>query len=111
MTGVAFAEWTNAPNSQMMDAFARAWSRELCEAVGLSLDKCAPIVPTGTILGKLRLSLATELGPSEHPGDRARLPRHGFGGGRHSLLASQSGLHQLWNMVFGGHCASGATGF
>jgi rhamnulokinase len=62
MTGVPFAEWTNAPNSQMMDAFAKTWSRELCEAFGLSLDKFAPIVPTGTILGKLRSSLASELG-------------------------------------------------
>ena len=62
MTGVPFAEWTNAPNSQMTDAFAKTWSKELCEAFGLSLDKFAPIVPTGTILGKLRPSLASELG-------------------------------------------------
>jgi rhamnulokinase len=62
MTGVPFAEWTNAPNSQMMDAFAKTWSQELCEAFGLSPDKFAPIVPTGTILGNLRPSLANELG-------------------------------------------------
>lgn len=62
MTGVPFAEWTNAPNSQMMDAHARTWSRELCDAFALSLDKFPPIVPTGTILGKLRPTLASELG-------------------------------------------------
>jgi rhamnulokinase len=62
MSGVAVAEWTNAPNSQMMDARAQTWSRELLEALGLSVEKCAPIVPTGTILGPLRPTLATELG-------------------------------------------------
>jgi rhamnulokinase len=62
MTGVPFAEWTNAPNSQMMDAFAKTWSRQLCDAFALSLDKFPPIVATGTILGKLRPALASELG-------------------------------------------------
>jgi len=62
MTGVPFAEWTNAPNSQMMDARARTWSREICDAFGLNLEKFPPIVPTGTILGKLRSALASELG-------------------------------------------------
>jgi rhamnulokinase len=62
LCGVPVAEWTNAPNSQMMDAFARTWSRELCEACGLRVEQCAPIVPTGTILGPLRPALAAELG-------------------------------------------------
>ena len=62
MTGVAFAEWSNAPNSQMVDARTRTWSREICEAFGFGMDKFPPIVPTGTILGKLRSSLANELG-------------------------------------------------
>ena len=62
MTGVAVAEYTNAPNSQMVDAFAKTWSRELCEAFKLSLDKFPPIVPPGTILGDLRPALAREVG-------------------------------------------------
>jgi len=61
-TGVAVAEYTNAPNSQMVDAVSKTWSRELCEAFGLSLDKFPPIVPPGTILGKLRPALARKLG-------------------------------------------------
>jgi rhamnulokinase len=65
MTGVAFAEWSNAPNSQMVDARTRTWSREICEAFGFSIEKFPPIVPTGTILGKLRSSLADELGLPE----------------------------------------------
>lgn len=62
MTGTPVAEWTNAPNSQMMDAFAKTWSRELCEAFGLCLDKFAPVVPPGSVLGRLRPSLASDLG-------------------------------------------------
>jgi rhamnulokinase len=62
MTGVPVAEYTNAPNSQMLDAFQKTWSRELCETFGLDLDKFPPIVPPGTILGNLRPTLAKELG-------------------------------------------------
>ena len=65
LCGVPVAEWTNAPNSQMMDAFAKTWSLELCEAFGLSVKQCAPIVPTGTVLGPLRPALARELGLPE----------------------------------------------
>jgi rhamnulokinase len=64
MSGIAAAEYTNAPNSQMVDAFEKSWSRELCEAFGLSLEKFAPIVPPGTILGNLRRSVAQEVGLS-----------------------------------------------
>lgn len=62
MTGVAVAEYTNAPNSQMVDAFTKTWSRELCDAFGIGLDKFPPVVPPGTILGHLRPALARELG-------------------------------------------------
>jgi rhamnulokinase len=62
MTGVPFAEWSNARNSQMMNARTKAWSREICDVFSLNVEKFAPIVPTGTILGKLRPALASELG-------------------------------------------------
>jgi rhamnulokinase len=62
LTGVPFAEWTNAPNSQMMDAHTKSWSKDLCDAFGISLEKFPPIVPTGTILGKLRPPVAADLG-------------------------------------------------
>jgi rhamnulokinase len=64
MTGVAVAEYTNAPNSQLVDAAAKSWSREICEAFGLSLDRFPPIVPPGTILGSLRTAIASEVGLS-----------------------------------------------
>jgi len=64
MTGVAVAEYTNAPNSQLVDAVTKAWSREICEAFGFPLDKFPPIVPPGTILGNLRAEIARETGLS-----------------------------------------------
>lgn len=62
MTGVPVAEYTNAPNSQMVDAYSKNWSKELCDAFALSLEKFPPIVPPGTILGPLRAELASEVG-------------------------------------------------
>jgi rhamnulokinase len=64
MTGVAVAEYTNAPNSQLVDAIAKSWSREICDAFGLSLERFPPIVPPGTILGSLRAAIASEVGLS-----------------------------------------------
>jgi len=62
MTGVPVAEYTNAPNSQMVDALSKGWSKELCGAFDLSLEKFPPIVPPGTTLGLLRRELANDLG-------------------------------------------------
>jgi rhamnulokinase len=62
MTGVPVAEYTNAPNSQMVDAGSKSWSKELCSAFGLSLDKFPAIVPPGTTLGLLRPELGNDLG-------------------------------------------------
>ena len=64
MTGVAVAEYTNAPNSQLVDAASKSWSHEICEAFGLTLDRFPPIVPPGTILGSLRPAIASEVGLS-----------------------------------------------
>jgi rhamnulokinase len=64
MTGVAVAEYTNAPNSQLVDAATKSWSREICGAFGFPLDKFPPIVPPGTILGNLRAEIARETGLS-----------------------------------------------
>ena len=51
-------EYTNASHTQLMDMFARNWSREIFRAAGLEIT-CAPrIVPPGTMLGKLSGPLA-----------------------------------------------------
>lgn len=49
---------TNASHTQLVDMFARNWSREIFRATGLEIG-CAPrIVPPGTMLGKLSGPLA-----------------------------------------------------
>jgi rhamnulokinase len=64
MAGVAVAEYTNAPNSQLVDADSKSWSREICDAFDLTLDRFPPIVPPGTILGSLRAAIGREVGLS-----------------------------------------------
>jgi rhamnulokinase len=64
MTGVAVAEWTNAPNSQLVDAVAKSWSGEIYRTFGFPLEKFPPIVPPGTILGNLRAEIARQTGLS-----------------------------------------------
>jgi len=62
MTGVPVAEYTNAPNSRIVDAGSKSWSKELCSAFGLDLDRFPPIVPPGTTLGLFRRELANDPG-------------------------------------------------
>ncbi len=52
------AEYTNASHTELVDLYARNWSREIFRAAGLDIT-CAPrIVPPGTLLGKLTGPLA-----------------------------------------------------
>jgi rhamnulokinase len=64
MTGVAVAEYTNALNSQLVDAATKSWSRDLCSAFSFPLEKFPAIVPPGTILGNLRAEIARQTGLS-----------------------------------------------
>ena len=52
------AEYTNASHTELVDLYARNWSREIFRAAELEIT-CAPrIVPPGTLLGKLTGPLA-----------------------------------------------------
>ena len=62
LSGETVAELTNASTTQMLDVSSRAWSQELARAFGLGLEKFPPLVEPGTILGKLRPEIETELG-------------------------------------------------
>ncbi len=62
LTGVVAAEYTEASTTQLLDVRTRSWSQELISALGLSLDKCAPIVQAGAVLGKLRPEVGEEVG-------------------------------------------------
>ena len=56
--GDAVAEHTNATHTQMVELGRMAWCNEIFEAAGLSRGCAAPIVPPGTVLGRLRGPLA-----------------------------------------------------
>jgi len=47
------AEYTNATHSQLIDLYARNWSREIFEAAELDLKAAPRIVPPGTLLGPM----------------------------------------------------------
>jgi rhamnulokinase len=51
-------EHTNASHTQLVDMFARNWSREIFRATGLDIALAPRIVPPGTMLGKLSGPLA-----------------------------------------------------
>jgi len=62
LSAVATDEYTNASTTQMLDVFARTWSRELATAFDLDLEKFPPIAQPGTVLGNLRPEIAREVG-------------------------------------------------
>ena len=52
------AEYTNASHTQLLDLFARNWSREIFLAAELDGTAAARVVPAGTLLGRLSGPLA-----------------------------------------------------
>lgn len=56
--GERVAEYTNATHTGMVDLSTRNWNREIFEAAGLNIHSAPKIVPSGSIVGKLRGSLA-----------------------------------------------------
>ncbi len=56
--GTPVAEYSNATHTQMVELGRMAWSDEILRAAGLSPGCAAPIVPPGTVLGRLRGPLA-----------------------------------------------------
>lgn len=53
------AEYTNASHTELVDLYARNWSREIFRAAELDVTCAARIVPPGTLLGKLSGALAS----------------------------------------------------
>jgi len=52
-------EHTNASHSGLVNLKTGDWDRELFEELGLALDAAPPIVPSGTVLGRLKGPLAS----------------------------------------------------
>jgi len=56
--GSRVAEYTNATHTGLVDIETGDWSRQLIDILNLSKDALPLIVPTGTVIGKLRGPLA-----------------------------------------------------
>ncbi|MGA2351379.1 MAG: FGGY-family carbohydrate kinase [Terracidiphilus sp.] len=56
--GRRVAEYTNATHTGLVDIATGNWSQELFELLGIPFEAAPPIVPAGTILGRLRGPLA-----------------------------------------------------
>jgi rhamnulokinase len=56
--GLGVAEYTNATHSGLVDLESGKWSEDLVQSLNLSRQALPPIVPTGTIVGKLNGPLA-----------------------------------------------------
>jgi len=65
LTGEKIAEYTVASTSQMLDAGSRAWATGLLEILAIPISLLPRIVLPGTVLGKLRAEVTTEVGASE----------------------------------------------
>lgn len=58
MSGTAVCEFTNATTTQMLDPFRRVWCTDLLQALDLPASLPAPLVDPGSVIGKLRTSVA-----------------------------------------------------
>ncbi len=56
--GDRVAEWTNATHTGLVRADSRNWCGELFEALGLPISTAPRLVPTGTIIGKVKGKLS-----------------------------------------------------
>jgi rhamnulokinase len=56
--GRRVAEYTNATHTGLVDIESGRWSEDLLQRLNLSKDAFPPIVPTGTVVGKLKGPLA-----------------------------------------------------
>jgi len=61
LTGIQKTEYSIATTSQLLDAKSKTWSKRIFKALGIPLRFMTEIVPTGTVLGKLRKDLREEL--------------------------------------------------
>lgn len=62
LSGAPVAEYTNATHTQMVDVRTGAWSERIVRAFDLDLQRFPRMVYPGTVLGRLKKNLASELG-------------------------------------------------
>ena len=62
LTGNKVCEYTEASTSGLMDQNSRQFNKSLLDRIGIRSDVLLPIVPSGTVVGALRPSLAAATG-------------------------------------------------
>lgn len=62
LSGVKSTEYSIATTSQMVDLKTHGWSDKILDSFGIKKDLLTPIVPTGTVIGRLSDDLCEELG-------------------------------------------------
>ena len=62
LCGSTCGEYTNASTTQLIDVKTRRWAEDLFSRLGLPREIMPDVVPPGTGLGELRLSLQKEIG-------------------------------------------------
>jgi sugar (pentulose or hexulose) kinase len=67
LCGQAYAEYTLASTSQMMDMRTGQWSQEIFKKLVIPKDIMPNIVPAGTVVGKLSKEIAKELNCGQIP--------------------------------------------
>ncbi len=67
LCGKAFAEYTLASTSQLMDMKTGKWSREVFTKLGLPMGIMPKVVPPGKAVGKLTADVAKEIGCEQIP--------------------------------------------
>lgn len=64
LTGETATDYTMAARSMLFDVGAKQWSREICDAIGLEIDRLPTAVPSGTVIGTVKTEIAESLGLS-----------------------------------------------
>jgi rhamnulokinase len=67
LTGIKVNELTDASTSQMIDPATCSWAYGLVQSFGLPVGLLGSIVKPGTVLGPLRISVATDTGLTPMP--------------------------------------------
>lgn len=62
LTGHIHMEYSDAAGTLMLDIGAKQWSKELCDAVGVSMTLCPPLVEPHALVGTLLADVASLTG-------------------------------------------------
>jgi len=67
LSGRAYAEFTLAGTTQLMDMRTGSWSREIFKKLNLPIEIMPRVVPPGTVVGSLTQNIAAEIGCDRIP--------------------------------------------